>query len=73
LTRSLTLWRLLFQKRILSTVLDIYVFITMYTSADALKAPHPPLGLIHPVDDVIWLSNQLTMSVPDEDVAKQML
>ena len=66
------LWRLLFQKHILRTVLDIYVFITMYTSADALIAL-PFLGIIHPVVNVIWLSNQLTMSVPDEDVAKQML
>ena len=53
----------------------MYVFITMYTSAGALIAHPPPLllGIIHPVVNVIWLSIQLTMSVPDEDVAKQIL
>jgi hypothetical protein len=40
-----------------------------------INSSPPPLllGIIHPVVNVIWLSIQLTMSVPDEDVAKQIL
>ena len=46
---------LLFQKHILLTVLDMYVFITMYTSAGALIAHPPPFGS-HPPSSQCYLA-----------------